>query len=75
MDYIVRGFKYLMGSGSAGGKVEVEGHVLATDATAGRSFVLVKENERTWQSRWMKTDEIIVRPASQSLNTIFSGAP
>jgi hypothetical protein len=73
MDYIVRGFKYLMGSGSA--KVEVEGHVLATDATAGRSFILVKENERTWQSRWMKTDEIIVRPATQSLNTIFSGAP
>ena len=73
MDYIVRGFKYLMGSGSA--KVEVEGHVLATDATAGRSFILVKENERTWKSRWMKTDEVIVRPASQSLNTIFSGSP
>lgn len=73
MDYIVRGFKYLMGSGSA--KVEVEGHVLATDAPAGRSFILVKENERTWQSRWMKNDEIIVRPASQSLNTIFKATP
>lgn len=73
MDYIVRGFRYLMGSGAA--KVEVEGHILATDATAGRSFILVKENERTWKSRWMNTDEVIVRPASQSLNTIFKAAP
>lgn len=72
MDYIVRGFKYLMGSGSA--KVEVEGYVLATDATTSRSFILVKENERTWISRWMNTDEVIVKPASQSLNTIFNEA-
>lgn len=73
MDYIVRGIKYLMGSGSA--KVEIEGHVLATDAMAGRSFVLVKENERSWQSRWLKTDEVIVRPSSETLNSIFKATP
>jgi len=73
MDYIVRGIKYLMGTGST--KVEVEGHVLATDATAGRSFILVKENDKFWKSRWMKTDEIIIKPTSESINTILKGAP
>ena len=73
MEYIVRGIKYLMGTGST--KVEVEGHVLATDATAGRSFILVKENEHTWQSRWMKMDEVIIRPSSESLNSIFKATP
>lgn len=70
MDYIVRGIKYLMGTGTT--KVEVEGHVLATDASAGRSFILVKENDKFWKSRWMNDSEIIIRPASEPIRAIFN---
>jgi hypothetical protein len=70
MDYIVRGIKYLMGTGST--KVEVEGHVLATDATAGRSFILVKENDKFWKSRWVNDNDIIIRPTSDSIRAIFN---
>lgn len=73
MEYIIQGIKYLMGSGSS--KVEVEGHILATDATAGRSFILVKENDKTWKSKWMNTEEVIIRPATESLRSIFKVVP
>lgn len=71
MDYIVRGIKYMMGTGSTKVRVEVEGHVLVTDSTSKRSFILVKENEHSWKSKWMNTDDVIVKSTTESLASIF----
>jgi hypothetical protein len=52
-------------------KLEIEGYILKTDITNNQTFLLVKEGERLWKSKWFNNNEYTFTSPKEPMSTIF----
>lgn len=55
-----------------GQKGEVEGYLMYSDSTNNKSLLLVKENEKSWKTKWFNNNENTYKSPSLPLNEIFN---
>jgi hypothetical protein len=54
-----------------GTKPNIEGYILKTDAANNQTFLLVKEGERLWKSKWFNNNEYTFTSPKEPMSTIF----
>lgn len=53
-------------------KGEVEGYLMYSDSTNNKTLLLVKENEKSWKTKWFNNNENTYKSPSLPLNEIFN---
>ncbi len=53
-------------------KTEVEGYLMLSDGTNNKSLLLVKEGEKSWQTRWFNDNEHSYKAPTVPVSDIFN---
>jgi hypothetical protein len=65
---LIKSFKGLLFNEST---QEVEGYMIMTDDINNRSLLMVKENEKSWKTKWFSNSENNFKVPTEPLNKLF----
>lgn len=51
---------------------EVEGYMIMSDNTNNRTLLMIKENEKSWKTKWFNNSENKFKVPTEPLNKIFN---
>jgi hypothetical protein len=53
------------------GRKDVEGYLIMSDSTNNRSLLMVKENDKSWKTKWFNNAENTYKTPNEPLNKLF----